>query len=100
MAKTAQRPAHVPGQRPDISAFAAFGLEYGAVRVGQFDQREPVDIDRPCAEFDRRAWLIANVQVANVAAFEALLAKVDKSRPVSVLVRRGSWVNYLLIRPR
>lgn len=42
---------------------------------------------------------IANVQVANVAAFEALLSKVDKSRPVSVLVRRGEWAQYAVIRP-
>jgi hypothetical protein len=27
-------------------------------------------------------------------------ARVDKERPVSVLIRRGNWVNYLLIRPR
>jgi serine protease Do len=26
-------------------------------------------------------------------------AKVEKARAVSVMVRRGEWVNYLVIRP-
>ena len=42
---------------------------------------------------------IANVQVADVRQFEAVLAKVDRSRPVSVLVRRGDWAQYAVIRP-
>lgn len=42
---------------------------------------------------------VANVQVADVKQFEATLAKVDKSRPVSVLVRRGEWAQYVVIRP-
>ena len=42
---------------------------------------------------------VANVQVANASEFEALLGKVDKSRPVSVLVRRGEWAQYAVIRP-
>ncbi len=32
-------------------------------------------------------------------AFEAVLAKVDKSKPLSLLVRRGEWTQYVLIRP-
>ena len=42
---------------------------------------------------------VANVQVADVKQFEATLAKVDKARPVSVLVRRGEWAQYVVIRP-
>lgn len=42
---------------------------------------------------------VANVQVKDLAQFEALLAKVDKTRPVSVLVRRGEWAQYAVIRP-
>jgi serine protease Do len=42
---------------------------------------------------------VANVQVDSVKAFEAVLAKLDKSRPVSVLVRRGEWAQYAVIRP-
>ena len=33
MAKTAQNPPHIAGERPDIGAFAAFRLEFGVVGV-------------------------------------------------------------------
>lgn len=42
---------------------------------------------------------VANTQVAGVQAFEAIMAKLDKTRPVSVLVRRGEWAQYAVIRP-
>jgi hypothetical protein len=29
----------------------------------------------------------------------AVASKVDKSRMVTVLVRRGDWTNYLIIKP-
>jgi serine protease Do len=42
---------------------------------------------------------IDNTEVTDAKQFAALSAKVEKSRAVSVLVRRGEWVNYLVIRP-
>jgi serine protease Do len=42
---------------------------------------------------------LANVQIANVAEFEQVLAKLDKAKPVTVLVRRGEFAQYVLIRP-
>ena len=42
---------------------------------------------------------IDNTEVDSAKQFEAVVAKLDKARPVSVLVRRGEWVNYLVIRP-
>jgi len=42
---------------------------------------------------------VANVQVSDVKQFESVLAKLDKTRPVSVLVRRGEWAQYAVIRP-
>jgi serine protease Do len=42
---------------------------------------------------------VANVQIADVKQFDAVLAKVDRKRPVSVLVRRGELVQYGVIRP-
>lgn len=42
---------------------------------------------------------IANLEVVNAKAFEAALAKADKAKPVNVLVRRGEWTQYVLIRP-
>ncbi len=40
-----------------------------------------------------------NTEVNDAKQFNALVAKVDKTKPVSVLVRRGDSTNYLVIRP-
>jgi serine protease Do len=42
---------------------------------------------------------IANTDTGNVAELEAALVKLDKSRPVNVLFRRGDWAQYTVIRP-
>ena len=42
---------------------------------------------------------IANTEVLGARDFEATMAKVDKSRPVSLLIRRGDVAQYVLIRP-
>ncbi len=42
---------------------------------------------------------IANVQVSSVKQFAATVAKLDKTKPIAVLVRRGDSANYLVIRP-
>jgi serine protease Do len=40
-----------------------------------------------------------NVEITSAKQFEAMVAKLDKSRPVSVLVRRGDAASFLVIRP-
>jgi serine protease Do len=40
-----------------------------------------------------------NAEIASSKQFESVVAKIDKNKPVSVLVRRGEWVNYVVIRP-
>lgn len=42
---------------------------------------------------------IANTEVTSIKEFEAALAKVDKSKAVNVLLRRGELAQYVLIRP-
>lgn len=42
---------------------------------------------------------IANTEVTSLKEFESIAARVDKTRPVSVLVRRGDGAQYVLIRP-
>jgi serine protease Do len=45
---------------------------------------------------------IDNVEVNDSKQFAAASAKAekaDKSKPVSVLVRRGEWVNFIVVRP-
>ena len=40
-----------------------------------------------------------NTEVSDAKQFNALVVKADKTRPISVMVRRGEWTNYLVIRP-
>jgi serine protease Do len=42
---------------------------------------------------------IANTEVTSVKSFETIMSRLDKSRPASVLVRRGDGAQYVLIRP-
>ncbi len=42
---------------------------------------------------------IDNVEVADSKQFTAAAAKAEKGKAISLLVRRGEWTNYLIIRP-
>jgi len=42
---------------------------------------------------------LANIETPNVPALEALTAKLDRNKPVSLLIRRGEWAQYTVIRP-
>lgn len=41
---------------------------------------------------------VANIEVMSVKDFEGVLAKIDKSKPLSVMFRRGDWVQFVVIR--
>ena len=42
---------------------------------------------------------IANTEVTGVKGFEAALAKIDKSKNITVLVRRGELAQFVIIKP-
>jgi serine protease Do len=42
---------------------------------------------------------IGNTEINSVKEFDAVVAKVDKTKPIPVLLRRGELATYLLIRP-
>jgi serine protease Do len=42
---------------------------------------------------------IANSEITTVKEFDAALSKIDKTKPVNLLFRRGEWAQYALIRP-
>jgi serine protease Do len=42
---------------------------------------------------------IGNTEIASVRDFDAVLAKIDKSKAIPVLLRRGELATYLVIRP-
>jgi serine protease Do len=41
---------------------------------------------------------LANIETPNVQTLEALTAKLDRNKPVSLLIRRGEWAQYTVIR--
>jgi serine protease Do len=41
---------------------------------------------------------IDNTEVSTARQFESVVAKIDRTKPVNALVRRGDWVNYVVIR--
>lgn len=43
---------------------------------------------------------VANMEVSNVKDFMAALSRADKQRPIHLLVRRGEWAQYVLVRPK
>lgn len=42
---------------------------------------------------------VANIEVTSLKEFDLIMARADKSRPLSVLIRRGDGAQYVLIRP-
>ncbi len=42
---------------------------------------------------------IANTELVGVKEFDAVLGKLDKSKAVNLLFRRGEWTQYAVIRP-
>ncbi len=42
---------------------------------------------------------VGNVEVSSAKQFEAAVAKADKTKPLTVLVRRGDAVNFLVLKP-
>ena len=43
---------------------------------------------------------IANIEVLDTKSFGQLMAKIDKTKAVSVLLRRGDWSQYTVVRPK
>lgn len=42
---------------------------------------------------------IDKTEITTVKQFEAVISKLDKPKSVTLLVKRGEWVNYIVIRP-
>jgi serine protease Do len=42
---------------------------------------------------------IDNTEITSVSQLESVVGKIDKAKSVSVLIRRGAWVTFVVIRP-
>nr|WP_236698540.1 DegQ family serine endoprotease [Xylophilus sp. Leaf220] len=105
----ARKPVEKEEARPTSNAGKGLGLgvsELTPVQKKELKLKGGVRVDT-ATEGAARAGLkegdvivaVANIEVTGVKEFEAAVAKADKTKPVSVLVRRGEWAQYALIRP-
>ena len=94
--------------KPKASAAQALGLSVSELSDAQKKElriKGGVSVDA-ANEQAARAGLrqgdvilaIGNVEVASVKEFEAVVAKLDKSKAINVLFRRGEWTQYALIK--
>ncbi|MBC7604807.1 MAG: DegQ family serine endoprotease [Ramlibacter sp.] len=108
--KVAATPASKKEEKPKASPAAqSIGLtvsELTADQKKEFKIKGGVKVDA-AADGAARAGMregdviiaIGNAEIASVKEFEAATAKVDKTKPIPVLVRRGEMASYVLIRP-
>jgi serine protease Do len=109
-AEKPEKKADAPSEKPQISnAAKLLGLTVSELTDAQKKElklRNGVRVDA-VAEPATRAGIqegdvivaLANIEIPNLQAFEALVSKIDRSRAVSVLIRRGEWAQYTVIRP-
>ena len=87
--------AHAQGEDPSVAAERARLHVKSGVRV---DSVEGAAARAGVQEGDV-ILQIGNVPVSSAKQFVATVAKLDKSKSIAVLVRRGDSANYLVIRP-
>ena len=101
--------AAVPEKKAPVAKIAHLGLSLSDLSEAQKKEarvRSGVRVDA-AVDAAARAGIregdlilaVANTEVSTVQVFESLMARIDKSRPVSVLIRRGDGAQYVLIRP-
>ena len=107
--KPVQKAADKPAKPKDASAAQALGLSVSDLTDAakkELGVKGGVQVDA-ASEAAARAGLregdvimaVANVSVGNVKELEAVLLKLDKTKPLNVLFRRGEWAQYTVIRP-
>jgi serine protease Do len=107
--RPARRASNEPGSTPPATAKTALGLTVSDLTDAQKRElrvKGGVRVDTVEGAASRAGLRegdvilsIDNAEVTDAKAFGAAAARADKNKPVTVLVRRGEWVNYLVIRP-
>ena len=104
------RPAAKAGVKPPVAGPAqAIGLSVSEITDAQkkeLDVKGGVKVDAVEGAAARAGLRegdvivsIANTEVAGLKSFEAALAKIDKTKSVTVLIRRGDLAQFLILKP-
>jgi len=107
--KPARKASGPEPKAPAIGAAQALGLVVSEVSDSQKKElkiKGGVKVDTAEAAASRAGLregdvivAIANSEITSVKEFESALAKIDKTKAINVLFRRGEWAQYALIRP-
>ena len=108
-AKRVMSKEETPVPKPTSVAGRSLGLavsELGEAQKKDLKLKGGVKIDS-ATENAARAGLregdvivaVGNAEVVSVKEFEAAVVKADKTKPVNLLIRRGEWAQYALIKP-
>jgi len=102
--------AAAPAEKPQTTSVTkVLGLtvsELSDVQKKELKLRGGVRVDG-VAEAGARAGIqegdvilaLANTETPSVQVLETLVSKLDRTKPVSLLIRRGEWAQYTVIRP-
>jgi serine protease Do len=105
------RPAQAPDDKPKASPVQqAIGIVVGELSAAQKKEAKVkggVRVEAVIEGAAQRAGVregdiivaIGNTEINSVKEFEAVVARLDKGKPIPVLLRRGELASYLLIRP-
>ena len=104
------RPAAKSGAKPLVAGPAqALGLSVSEITDAQkkeLDLKGGVRVDAVEGAAARAGLRegdvivsIANTEIAGLKSFEAALAKIDKTKSITVLVRRGDLAQFLILKP-
>ena len=104
-----RRAAAEPGSAPPAAAKSALGITVSELTDAQKRElrlRSGVRVEAVEGAAARAGLRegdvilsVDNSEVSDSKQFMAAIAKADKAKAVTVLVRRGEWVNYVVIRP-
>jgi serine protease Do len=105
------RPTQAPDEKPKASpAQQSIGIVVGELTAAQKKESKVkggVRVESVSEGAAQRAGVregdiivaIGNTEINTVKDFEAIVSKLDKTKPIPVLLRRGDLASYLLIRP-
>ena len=107
--RTTRRAAAEPGNPPQAATKSAVGITVSDLTEAQKRElhvRGGVRVDAVEGAAARSGLRegdvilsVDNTEIADSKQFTAVTAKADKAKAMTVLVRRGEWVNYIVIRP-
>ncbi len=105
-AKRSAAPAEANKQAPVMSALGLAVSELTEAQKRELKVKSGVRVENVEGAASRAGiregdviMSLDNTEITGAKQFDTVVGKLDKAKPVTALVRRGEWVNYVVIRP-